>query len=176
MELFWQRGYEASSIQDLVDHMGIGRGSMYDTFGSKHDLYLAALERYQQVSHQLFAPLDEPEAGRSAIVRVFDNLVDVAVQDPHRRGCFMANSIVELAPHDPKTAECACNALAGMEEAFHRVLVRAQQAGEIGRTRDARVLARFLVNAVLGIRVLAKGNPNRELLQDVVTATLSALD
>lgn len=175
MRLFWSQGYEATSIQDLTDGMGIGRGSLYDTFEDKHTLFLAALDRYRAtVTAGLFAPLEEPIPVRAALRRVLDRVVDEA-QAEGCHGCFMANATLELASRDP-TIQCRAAAnLEGLEEKIGLVLARAQREGEIGAHHDPRALARFLFNALQGLRVTAKVTSDRAVLEDIVRVTLSVL-
>ena len=176
MRLFWEKGYEATSIQDLVERMGINRGSLYDTFGDKHQLYLAALDRYQQrEGRAAFLCLEAPASPLAAIRQTFANLVQEAMTPQGRCGCFAVNAAVELAAHDPAIASRAEATITNMEETFCHLLVQAQQNGELRSTQAPRTLARFLVNGVLGIRTLAKMKPSAELLQDVVETTLSVL-
>jgi len=175
MHLFWRQGYEATSIQDLVEHMGIGRGSLYNTFGDKHALYLAALDWYcATVGAGFLAPLDEPLPVRAALRRVFDNVVAESLAEGHH-GCLMANSTLELASHD-STVRCRAAAnLEGLEERIGRVLAHAQQEGEIGAHHDPRAVARFLFNALQGMRVTAKVTSDRAVLEDIARVTLSVL-
>ncbi len=175
MHLFWSQGYEATSIQDLVEHMGIGRGSLYDTFEDKHALFLAALDRYRAtVSARLFAPLEEPIPVRAALRRVFDRVVEEAQAEGHH-GCLMANATLELASRD-RTVQCRAAAnLEGFEEKMGRVLARAQREGEIGAHHDPRALARYLFNALQGLRVTAKVTSDRAVLEDIARVTLSVL-
>src|SRR6478672_1527424 len=96
MEVFWARGYEAASIQDLVEHMGINRQSLYDTFGDKHTLYLQALDRYLEVEGRKIAELlEQPGSVKRNVRRLFETAIDRSLAD--RRGCFMNNAMSELA-------------------------------------------------------------------------------
>lgn len=177
MDLFWRQGYEATSIQALVDHLGIGRGSIYDTFGSKHGLYLAALDQYQKKQgRHSFAPLAQDLPPKEAIAQVFKNLVDEALQDPDRCGCFIVNSAVELAAHDLDIESRAKQAITEMEAVLFAYLSDASAQGDLPDNRDWRIVARLLVNSILGIRVMAKINPDREILSDTVSATMTLLD
>src|SRR5713226_2211779 len=98
MEVFWSRGYEAASIRDLVKHMGINRQSLYDTFGDKHALYLQALDRYCEVqSRKLFELLERPGSVKKNLRELFEGVVEKALRDRERRGCFMGNAMSELA-------------------------------------------------------------------------------
>lgn len=177
MELFWVRGYEATSVQELLDRMGIGRGSFYDTFGDKHALFLAALDRYEEVrSSWIVERLDDPGSVRGSVEDVFGRTVERLSGEVGRRGCLLANTAVELAPHDPEVEEKIRRYLQRTEDAFHRALVRARASGEIGDRHDPRSLARFFVNSLQGLRVMAKVGSNRAALEDAARVTLSVLD
>jgi TetR/AcrR family transcriptional repressor of nem operon len=177
MELFWRKGYEATSIQDLVDRMRINRFSLYQTFGSKHDLYLAALDRYRdEVVGDALAAMEGPEAGLAAIRRYFRNAVEFAASRTGWKGCLMTNSAVELAPHDREAAARVAAHLARLEEVFYRRLLEARSKGELGSERKLRELARYLTGAAQGLAVLSKGSPGRRALQGYVSVVLSALE
>ena len=177
MHVFWSRGYEATSIQHLVDRMGIQRGSLYDTFGGKRALFLAAIDRYDHVvTARLLAALDETASGTDAIRKFFRLKVELGAEPRRPRGCLVTNSAAELASRDRGTATRVGAVLAKIEAAFHRAVVRAQKAGEIDRTRDPRALARFLTSSAQGLSVMAKTFPEPALLDDVVTVVLAALE
>jgi TetR/AcrR family transcriptional regulator, transcriptional repressor for nem operon len=174
MELFWRMGYEAASMRELLDAMGIGRGSFYDTFGDKHALFLSALDRFQEVRTSWVEEVLLGE-GLDGIVEVFRRSLDGLFQFQPRRGCLLANSAVELAPHDPDVAARISSYIRRTEEAFQGALERARDRGEIRSEADPRALARFLVNTLHGLRVLARAGADRETLEDTVHVTLGAL-
>jgi len=177
MQAFWSRGYEATSIQHLVDRMGIQRGSLYDTFGDKRALFFAAIDRYDRVvTAKLLAALDEPASGRDAIRRFFRLKVELAMEPGRPRGCLVTNSAAELASRDRGTATKVGAVLTKIEASFNRAVVRAQKAGEIDPTRNARALARFLTSSAQGLSVMAKTFPERAVLEDIVKVTLAALE
>lgn len=177
MVVFWDKGYEATSVQDLVDHTGIGRGSLYSTYGGKHALFLATLERYRQTRGPLLAEiLDGPGTAKEKLRLVFDGVTEDAVSEWGWRGCFLINSVVEMAPHDAVTVKKVDAALSGSEEGLYGLLVRAQATGDVSSDKDPRSLARFLWNTVQGLRVMAKRNARKEELDDIVNVTLSVLD
>jgi TetR/AcrR family transcriptional repressor of nem operon len=176
MRVFWTRGYEAASIQHLVSRMGIQRGSLYAAFGDKRRLFFAALERYDRVATaKLLAALEHP-SGKEAIREFFRLKVELAVEPGRPRGCLVTNSTAELASRDRGTATKVGAVLGKLEAGFHRAVVRAQQAGEIDRARDARALARFLTSSAQGLSVMAKAFPERARLDDIVQITLATLD
>jgi TetR/AcrR family transcriptional repressor of nem operon len=177
MRLFWTRGYEATSIEQLVARMGIQRGSLYGAFGDKRGLFFAAIERYDRVmTARLLATLDAPGSGLAAIRAFFRLKLAVARQRGRPRGCLVTNSAAELASRDRGTASRVGATLGRIEAAFHRAVVRAQQAGEIDPGRDGRALARFLTSSAQGLSVMAKTAPDRAVLDDIVRVTLEVVE
>ena len=177
MAAFWAKGYEATSIEDLVDRMGIQRGSLYGTFGDKRTLFLAALERYQEVvARELFETLDAPGSGLEAIRRFFRLRVASALDRGRPAGCLVTNSVVELSRRDRGAAARIGGSLGKMEAGFRRALERARAAGELAPGRDLRALARFLTSSAQGLSVMAKASPDRARLEDVVSVVLGALE
>jgi TetR/AcrR family transcriptional regulator, transcriptional repressor for nem operon len=176
MNLFWCQGYEATSTQDLMQMMGLKPGSLYNTFHDKHSLYLEALDLYQQtVGACLFAVLDSPLTGKTAIEQFFAQLVDESVNDPEKRGCFMVNATLEMASHDKDVAQRVENSTCGGQAMFLHALQKAQSAGEIRTHQDLKMVAAFLMTTVQGIRVAAKVNNERSFLQGIVNVALSTL-
>jgi TetR/AcrR family transcriptional repressor of nem operon len=176
MKVFWSRGYEATSVQHLVDRMGIQRGSLYGTFGDKRSLFFAAIERYDRlVTSQLLATLEEG-SGKAAIRRFFELKVELSVEPGRPRGCLVTNSAAELASRDRGTSTRVGAALKKIEGGFHRAVVRAQKAGEIDRARNARALARYLTSSAQGLSVMAKAFPDRAVLRDIVKVVLATLE
>jgi TetR/AcrR family transcriptional repressor of nem operon len=174
MHLFWRKGYGATSMRDLLDAMCIGRGSFYDTFGDKHALFLAALDRFEEARTSWFDEALEG-SGLDGIEEVFRRTVDGLVGFEPRRGCFLANTAVELAPHDAEAAARISRYVRRTEEAFTGALVRAQGAGEIPAEGDPKVLARFLVSNLHGLRVLARAGSDRRTLEDAARVALRTL-
>ena len=175
-DLFWERGYEATSLRDLLEAMGIGQGSFYGTFGDKRALFLAALDRYQEAAEASAVATLEDGSPKEAIRAFFGGMVEVlAGQEEPRRGCFLANSAVELAPHDAEVGVRISRYVRLLEDAFERTVRRGQAMGEIDARRDSRALARSLVSSSLGVRVLAKTSADRSTLEDAADAALWVL-
>lgn len=176
MDVFWSQGYEATSIQDLVEAMGINRGSLYDTFKDKQTLFRLALAHYDDtIISQAIAKLEAPGASKLETMQFFYRLVEDAVADSRRRGCLITNSAVELAATDPEMAERIAANLKRLEMAFYRALARARDKGEIAKN-DLWALARFCVTCAQGLRVIAKVNPASEALQDTVRVVETTLE
>lgn len=177
IDTFWCRGYEATSVQDLVDEMGINRGSLYDTFGDKHTLFLAAIDRYHERSLACtLGYLTAPGPARLAIEAAIRNMITCAGADLQRRGCLLTNSAVELAPHCSDTAERVVGYYQRLEDAFHDALVRAAREGSLGTSKEPRALARFITCSTQGMLVLSKVGYDREALDEIVEVVISALD
>ena len=177
MEVFWSRGYGAASIQDLVKHMGINRQSLYDTFGDKHALYLKALDLYRQVeTRKLFELLEKRGSVRKALRQLFGGVIEGALGDGQRRGCFMGNAMSELAGRCKETAARTCSNMAAMEDVLYRALLRGKKEGDLPGVRDPRAVARFLNSSLQGLVLMAKATRDRQTLEDVVKVTLSVLD
>jgi TetR/AcrR family transcriptional repressor of nem operon len=177
MEVFWSRGYEAASVGELVKHMGINRQSLYDTFGDKHALYLAALDRYREVEgRKMFELLERPGPVKKALRQLFESVIGCSRGEGERRGCFVGNATSELAGRCRATAEKACDQMAAAEEALYRALLRGRREGEIGGRGDLRAVARFLYSSLQGLQLMSKATRDRKTLEDVVRVTLSVLD
>ena len=176
MEVFWAQGYEAASVQDLLEAMGINRGSMYDTFGDKHSLFLQVVEHYRaQVRQRMARILDAPGSPVGNIKKLLNGAVEMGCV-PRCRGCLLTNSTVELAPHDDEVAAAVRASLGETERAFHRTLRKAVEAGEINAGADTRALARFLNGTLQGLVVMGKASLGRPVMEDAVRVALSALD
>ena len=174
IDLFWKQGYEGTSIEDLVQCMGLGRGSLYDTFGDKHALYLAALSRYlAKYQGQVAEFLQQTGPLSELLERFFHASIEILLSDPARRGCFLVNATVDMAPHDPEVNTIVQSALQEMEEGFYRLLIKAQVAGDLSWTQDPHQLAHFLSGTLVSIRVLARAKLGRRVLQDVVKTALA---
>ncbi len=176
LNLFWCKGYNGTSMQEVVDCLGISRSSLYDTFGDKRQLYLAALNRYRR---QMAGALLQTVQGATSVVPTLRQLFEMAVHeslaDRLGKGCFMVNSTVELAPHDPEVARIVKANMEDIEEAFYQLIRKGQGQGEVTPRHDARALARFLFNTLSGLRVAAKAGAGRAVYDDVVNLSLSVL-
>jgi TetR/AcrR family transcriptional regulator, transcriptional repressor for nem operon len=177
MDLFWEQGYEATSLRDLTEALGIGSGSLYAAFGNKDGLFQAALARYQQEQAQPILDTFAAEGDvRAELREVLGGVVAMAVSDRQRRGCLVVNSATERIPHDADTAAAVGRILTAIEGAIEDALRRAQQHGELGPRKDPAALAGFFVTFMNGLRVAAKTNPDERTLMQRVEAALTVLD
>ncbi len=177
LQVFWSKGYEASSLADLLHAMGLSKSSFYETFGSKHELYLAALDRYRDTETAgLIALLEGPTPAREAIATAFGRLIEAAKAKGEQRGCFLNNCATELAAHDAQAAGRVAKGMARIERAFSLAVARGQAAGEIASNRSAEELGRSLYCILLGLTVMAKAGRDPRAMEDVVRLALEALD
>jgi TetR/AcrR family transcriptional regulator, transcriptional repressor for nem operon len=175
MNLFWERGYEATSIQELVEATGVQRQSLYDTFGSKHEMFLQSLMRYQALEGHELSELTKkhPKGGLPLIRAIFESCASQTVCDA--RGCFAANCAAEFGSSDEAVAERVRIGTEGLEQVFERCLMQAKNAHELKDSSSVSALAQFLVNAFFGLRLLAKMRPTKAMIDNVVSVTLAAL-
>jgi TetR/AcrR family transcriptional regulator, transcriptional repressor for nem operon len=173
---FWTFGYEATSVRDLAQDMGITGASLYNAFGDKRRLFERALAHYVENSFE--ERVARHEAGSPslhAIEAFFNEIVDRSVDDHDRKGCLLVNSALEVAPHDPEFRELIADVLQKIESFFRRCVLAGQTAGDITTVQSADDLAKMLMGVHLGIRVLARTRPERALLEGVVRPALSLL-
>jgi len=176
MMLFRDQGYEATSIQDLVDRMGINRFSLYATFTSKHDLFVEALQTYyDQVAIPFFDRLKDSGEGLTIIESVLLELVSRIKRGVSSNGCLLCNSIAELgARADARTTGILAAYLKRVEADFRAAIERARELGEVPRAVDATREAKVLVAYSTGLLSIAKVLSERDLRQSV-RATVGAI-
>ena len=178
MRVFWQRGYAATSVQDLVEGTGLSRSSLYSTFESKQGLYQQALRRYEAVTTANVELLSGPGPVKELVRQLLMRIAEDELSDPQRRGCLVANATLELAGQDEAVAELVSHNFRRLQKALEKLILRGQQAGEINADKAPRALARFFVNTMQGMRVLGKGSTpqhRRSCLQDVIDVAMAAL-
>ena len=177
MQAFWTRGYEAPSMQDLVDRTGVNRASLYATYGDKRALFLAALHRYDEnMRKALIAELQTESSPRDAIRRLFEVFVEQAVTKKDRRGCFLTNTALELATHDVAIGRIVANAQSEIETFFTRMIIKAKELGDVSASLKPVPCARGLLASLLGLVVLSRSRPDPVLLRTVVEDAMKRLD
>jgi TetR/AcrR family transcriptional repressor of nem operon len=177
VELFWHKGYNGTSMQDLVDGLGISRSSLYDTYGDKHTLFIKALESYKDAGAGKFGQIiSNSTTAKETLKKLLEYTTGELLGDQNHKGCFMVNAEVEVAPHDGEVGKLVCENDQQVEDAFYLVIKKGQESGEIKNQQDARALARFTFNTVKGIRVTAKSTTDKAVFDDIIKLALAVLD
>lgn len=173
---FWGRGYEATSVRDLGEAMGISAPSLYNAFGDKQSLYRECLLHYGRTrTLPMLQHIERENPGIAALPAFFAEIVSRSVSDRERRGCFLVNSALEVAPHDSAMAEVVAAHVNVIRGFLQRAVEAGLASGEIARPVDAAGAADLLMSVLLGIRVLARTQPDRALLERTVCAALVAI-
>ncbi|MEZ0486812.1 TetR/AcrR family transcriptional regulator [Fibrella aquatica] len=177
METFWRKGYHHTSMQDLVDSMGINRASLYDTFTDKHTLYLNALERYRDLN---CADMAEAVAGattaKAKIHAIFDRAIAETLDDQEHKGCFMTNATLEMLPHYADVQSIVADNFEQLDQTFRELIDNGKTSGEFSSNLAPDQVVPYLMSQLSGIRVLGKAIPNGPMLGQIVDLALSILD
>lgn len=177
MQLFWCQGYESSSLQALLNTMGLSKSSFYQTFKSKHQLFQSSIHLYQQMlTDELRAQLKECGSGRLFITTLFYSVANETSGPNARRGCLLMNTASEFAQSDAKIAELTASSIERCIDVFEIAVQQAQQQGEISNTQEARALATYLVSSMSGVKNMVKAGADRETVKRIVNIMLTALD
>jgi TetR/AcrR family transcriptional repressor of nem operon len=177
METFWARGYEATTMQDLVECTGVNRASLYATYGDKHALFLAALHLYDaRMRADPLARLERQGRPRRAIRQLFESFAAQVTPAGPNRGCFLTNTALELAARDGEVARIVARSQSGIEAFFARMVKKGKAAGEIPAHVKPTNAARGLLAALIGLVVLSRSRPEPMLLASVVDDALRRLD
>lgn len=176
MQAFWLRGYEATSLADLMTATGLKKGSIYKAFNDKHSLFISALTRYldqSNVCHRQY--LQESDSPKEGIYEWLHNIIDQRGNDELRRGCFMLNSLVELAPHDETVKKLLANHLDHVQKQICRAIARGQELGEFRTDISAEELSFLVLNLLHGIVTNSKGPTSLSLLKRQADTILKVL-
>jgi TetR/AcrR family transcriptional regulator, transcriptional repressor for nem operon len=175
-ECFWTRGYEATSVRDLAERMGITGASLYNAFGDKRALYRRVLERYaSQALAGCASVLTGELPPREAIETFFNLLVEEAVGDIRRKGCLVVNAGLEIAPSDPEFQAAVEQVFERIENFFLQCVAAGQADGTITSAQPPADIARLLLGSMLGLRVLARTRPERALLEGMARSLMAVL-
>ena len=174
--VFWRKGYEATSLTDLLAATGLSKSSLYATFGGKRELFIAAFDTYRQDRARAAHHVLEQGPVRPAIDAFFHQLFASVNDAEPAYGCMSINQAVELAPHDPEVRQRVVQDLQFMEDLLARTIERGQQEGALTSARPARELAKLLVLAFPGLQVMARAGYSPQQLNDSLQLLLSHLD
>ncbi|MCF2443261.1 TetR/AcrR family transcriptional regulator [Dyadobacter sp. CY345] len=176
LNLFWWKGYEATSMQDIVDTLGLNRSSVYHTYTDKRTLFLRALSRYQlQQGTALSNYLTQAPATRQSLEVLLYQIIDISLADVDRKGCFTVNSTIELANRDTDVQRMVASNNDLFERVFAQFLIRMQDENSIAAHANVKQLAQFIVSCMGALRVSAIANPDRSTLTAIADGVLAAL-
>ncbi|MEK4366073.1 TetR/AcrR family transcriptional regulator [Paenibacillus sp. FSL M8-0212] len=174
MKIFWEQGYEKTSMSDLVEHMGIHRRSIYDTFDDKHSLFLQAMDRYRgKVSTTLLAEIKASKTAVEALHKIFEVMISEVEDTPS--GCLIVNSAVELGTRDPDVDTRSLDSFNEAEQMFEQIIQWGQREGEFSSDHDAKEMAEYLHNISVGIRAMARTSTDKEKLNRIIHVTMKLL-
>ncbi len=175
-EIFWRKGYHQTSMQDLVDGMGINRASLYDTFGDKHTLYLKTLAFYKEKSQQEQTALNRLGLSPRDQIRAFlTTIVEEEMTDTVGKGCFFTNTTLEMLPNDPAAGRVICQNFGEIRKMLAELISIGQQTGDIKNPQSAVYLAFFVQSSIAGLRVMGRTRPTREIMLGVVENVMQVL-
>lgn len=176
MACFWRHGYTATSVRDLGAAMGLGAASLYNSFGGKRLLFIRVLDRYLDNNMRArITRLTATMPPRVAIQVFFDEVVAASLSDNSRRGCLLVNSALEVAPHDAELGRTIADRLSEIEAFFRGRVAAAQAERGAALDKDPAEVARLLLAAILGLRVLARARPEAALLRSIARQALAVL-
>jgi TetR/AcrR family transcriptional repressor of nem operon len=174
LELFWKRGYEGTSLRELLDAMDISRQSLYDTFGDKRSLFIKVLARYEKLAMEGLVQHLEGKGSLLAVKGFAEYFMANVASDGG--SCLMASTAIEVGDSDPEIQSIVRAYFVKVETAIHSVLAGAMEAGQIAEGRDLRVLARHLVNALHGLCIMSRSGASRPMLRQMLNVALSVLE
>ena len=177
VDCFWLRGFEATSVRDLTEAMGIGGTSLYNAYGDKRALFSRSLERYASRSmRDRIARMEATHRPKEAIGAFIAEIIDRSLKDPDRKGCLLVNSALDVAPHDAEIGKVVGGYLDELRAFFRRNIEAARKAGQVPRAVDPEEVSGHLLGVLLGIRVLARTGAKRRMLEAVARPALDLLE
>lgn len=176
MEVFWEKGFEAASLQDLIEAMDLSKSSFYQAFNSKHDLYATALNHYiDLMSANMSRSLDNSDSGLEFIENTFMEIAETAPLKASQRGCFLMNTATEFAQKNEEISLLTNKGLKKFESIFTRAIKKSQAAGEISLSKNAETLADYLICNMSGIKSMVKAGIKPATLRPIVNTIVNSL-
>lgn len=174
--IFWEKGYNATSMHDLIAGLGIGRSSIYHAFGDKHNLFVKALELYQTIgTAKITGIINHAPSLKIGLEKLLEVVTNDLLQDACPKGCFKVNTEVEVASQDQIVNKLVYDDDLLIEGALYQAFKKGQQNGELLASKDPLALARFFCNTVTGMRVYAKFRADRQFFDDIAKTALSVI-
>ncbi len=176
MDLFWLKGYEACSLQDLLKATRLSKSSLYKTFFSKEKLFEQCLIRYQtQLAKNMRMALNESQSGIGFIETILLENAEEARGKSKKIGCFLLNTAIEFAQEKPALATIVSKGISRIEAIFEDAVVLAQKNREISEDADAKELAQFIFNSFTGLKTRVKAGASQKEVKSIIKMTIKAL-
>ena len=175
LKLFWQQGFKATTTKQLAMSASLSEGSLFNTFGSKREVYIQSLQRYREHSQFLFELIEKDESPIRGFRKYWDAIAERAADKSRINGCMITNATIEQS-QDAKIAEFIDSVHSDNETFFKKQLDRAVKLGELKQGTDTKALAQFFQHSVQGIRVLSRINPSKQKMRNIVNTAMSVLD
>ncbi|PEM23757.1 TetR/AcrR family transcriptional regulator [Bacillus wiedmannii] len=174
MQLFWEKGYAATSLSELTAKMEIQKPSLYSAFGDKEGLFEAALRRYTNLhAANIRTKLQNEQSVKGAIRTFFENMVEEEYKKEFSKGCFCINTMVELAPHNEKFEVLTREHQMYLTVIFQELITKGIRSGELQNDLNAKAVAQTLVTSLIGLTVLMKSRPERSVIDNSVSIIVS---
>lgn len=174
---FWEKGYDATTLPDLLESMGINRSSFYNTFGDKQTLFREVMSLYyQQTAIKRITILQKAKSAKQGLRDYFSHNIDVAIAEYNPGGCLLTNMATNLKTIDQEIAQSIAQGVERLEQGFYSLLEKGQRSGEIPSNKDIKAIARLMIATSYGLNIAARINPSRDILEDMAQAAVSILD
>ncbi|PFV82792.1 TetR family transcriptional regulator [Bacillus sp. AFS059628] len=174
MQLFWEKGYAATSLSELTAKMEIQKPSLYSAFGDKEGLFEAALRRYTNLhAANIRTKLQNEQSVKEAIRTFFENMVEEEYKKDFSKGCFCINAMVELAPHNEKFEVLTREHQMYLAVIFQELITKGIRSGELQSDLNAKAVAQTLVTSLIGLTVLMKSRPERSVIDNSISIIVS---
>jgi TetR/AcrR family transcriptional repressor of nem operon len=175
MDLFWAKGYNGTSVQELVDYLKLSKASMYEAFGDKHGLFMATLHNYRKRVKNNLSLLEDMPSPLQAIKISFQSIIEEITDKRHRRGGYLTNTAIEMAPHDTAVEQWVIDSMTDYETLYKKLLQKAIDKGEIKKAIDVDTTAYYLTNTLQGLMVYSKVKQDKAKLNAILDESLKYL-
>lgn len=175
--VFHEKGYNGTSIDEILTATGLSRSSLYDSFKDKHNLYLQSLEFYKTTNDKKIQTLDEKDCnGLQKLESMFKGVINHLSENPNDNGCLLVNAAAEMSKQCFKTSQVICNNKEEVQEIFTTWLVDAQEKKAVKLQKPAKIYGQFLYNTLCGLRVMSQSGAGKTELSNVVKVALDSLN
>lgn len=169
MHMFWRQGYDATSLQDLLEGMNLSKSSLYQAFGSKRNLFFQCIKRYQELTMaEMQERLLKSESGLQFVIETLSGVVKEVNEVANPKGCLVTNTANEFSQSDSQIAMRVAHGLDGYRDMFRQAIKKGQQDGSVRSDIEAELLANYLLTSMSGLRIMVKAGTNHTTLENMV--------